>query len=143
MFENLTDRLEETFRRIRGQGKLSEANIKDALGEVRRALLEADVNFKVARNFIKEVQDEALGAEVLKSITPGQQFVKIVHEHLISLLGGGARDIVSAPSPPTRILMVGLQGSGKTTLSAKLAARYRSLKIPSRGSGSSFTDHIQ
>lgn len=125
MFDNLTTRLEATFRRLRGQGRLSEANIQDALKEVRRALLEADVNYKVAKDFVKAVQEEALGAEVLKSITPGQQFVKVVHDHLVAMLGSGKREIAHGGTPPTRVLMVGLQGSGKTTTAAKLAARFR------------------
>lgn len=125
MFENLTARLDETFRRLRGQGKLTEANITDALREVRRALLEADVNFKVAKDFAKQVQADALGLAVTRSVTPGQQFVKVVHEHLVTLLGTGSRDIAFASKPPTRVLVVGLQGSGKTTLVAKLGLRYR------------------
>jgi len=125
MFENLTARLDETFRRLRGQGKLSEANVAEALKEVRRALLEADVNFKVVKEFVNQVQGDALGQAVLKSITPGQQFVKVVHDHMVELLGTGARDLAQASKPPTRILIVGLQGSGKTTLAAKLALRYR------------------
>jgi len=124
VFENLSARLEATFRRLRGQGRLTEANVDDALKEVRRALLEADVNFKVAREFIRNVKDEALGQEVLRSISPGQQFVKVIHDHLVTLLGGGARDLARASRPPTRFLLVGLQGSGKTTLAAKLALRF-------------------
>ncbi len=125
MFENLTARLDETLRRLRGQGKLSEANIAEALREVRRALLEADVNFKVAKEFIAEVREEAIGLAVAKTVSPGQQFVKIVHDHLVQLLGTGSRDIAFATKPPTRVLVVGLQGSGKTTLVAKLGLRYR------------------
>ncbi|KPJ50927.1 MAG: signal recognition particle [candidate division Zixibacteria bacterium DG_27] len=121
MFEELTDRLEIVFKKLRGHGKLTEKNIKEALKEVRRALLEADVNYKVAREFIDEIQVKAVGEEVLKSITPGQQVIKIVHDQLIELLGGKATPLNLSGSPPATLMLIGLQGSGKTTLAGKLA----------------------
>ena len=121
MFEELTDRLEIVFKKLRGRGKLTEKNIKEALKEVRRALLEADVNYKVAREFIDEIQVKAVGEEVLKSITPGQQVIKIVHDQLIELLGGKATPLNLSGSPPITLMLIGLQGSGKTTMAGKLA----------------------
>ncbi len=123
MFSSLSDSLEKTFRKLRGVGKISEKNITDALRDVRMALLEADVDFKVAREFIAAVKDQALGTEVLKSISPGQQIVKIFQDQLAVLLGGDAAPINL--DPPGRILMVGLNGAGKTTTSAKLALRLK------------------
>ncbi|RMH62243.1 MAG: signal recognition particle protein [Calditrichaeota bacterium] len=122
MLEDLSGKLESTLRRLRGYGKLTENNIADALKEIRRALLEADVNYKVVKEFIDEVQKEAVGEEVLKSVTPGQMIVKIVNDKLVKLLGTTATQIKSAGIPPTIIMIAGLQGSGKTTFSAKLAA---------------------
>ena len=119
MFNQLSDRLEGVFKTLRGQGKISEKNVSDAMREVRLALLEADVDFKVAKAFIANVREKALGTEVLKSITPGQQIVKIFHDELAELLGGDAAGLDL--NPPGRILMVGLNGAGKTTTSAKLA----------------------
>src|SRR4051812_6400940 len=119
MFSQLGDKLQDIFKDLRGHGTISEANIDSALRQVRLALLEADVDFEVAKNFIGRVKQKALGEEVLRSITPGQQIVKIFHDELTTLLGGD-----SAPlnlGAPGRILMVGLNGSGKTTSSAKLA----------------------
>ena len=121
MFEMLTDRLNGVFKQLRSRGRLSESNIDDAMREVRRALLEADVNYKVARSFIARVKERAIGQEVLKSITPGQQVVKVVHDELIALMGNQNAALQFAESPPSAIMMVGLQGSGKTTASAKLA----------------------
>jgi len=121
MFEELTERLEIVFKKLRGHGKLTEKNIKEALKEVRRALLEADVNYKVAREFIDEIQVKAVGEEVLKSITPGQQVIKIVHDQLIELLGGKATPLNLSGSPPITLMLIGLQGSGKTTMAGKLA----------------------
>ncbi|MYD62485.1 MAG: signal recognition particle protein [Gemmatimonadetes bacterium] len=121
MFEMLTERLNGVFKQLRSRGRLSEANIDDAMREVRRALLEADVNYKVARSFIARVKERAIGQEVLKSITPGQQVVKVVHDELIALMGNQNAALQFAESPPSAIMMVGLQGSGKTTASAKLA----------------------
>ncbi len=121
MFESLTDKLELTFKKLRGQGKITEKNVEDSLREVRLALLEADVNFKVVKKFIDSVKGKALGQEVLLSLTPEQQFLKIVREEIVSLLGGETEDLNLRVSPPVIILLVGLQGSGKTTTIAKLA----------------------
>jgi signal recognition particle subunit SRP54 len=129
MFENLTERLQSVFKSLRGQAKLSEANIGDAMREVRMALLEADVNFRVVKKFIQQVQDRAIGSDILKSLTPGQQVVKIVHEELIALMGKENTSLNRASSPPTVYMLVGLQGSGKTTSCAKLA---KMLKIHNR-----------
>ncbi|MDR2018641.1 MAG: signal recognition particle protein [Syntrophobacterales bacterium] len=125
MFEKLQERLESTFKKLRGYGKLSEANIKDSLREVRIALLEADVNYKVAKNFLDKVKEKVLGEEVLSSITPGQQFVKIVFDELCELLGSTNKPLDVAGSPPVAILLLGLQGSGKTTTAGKLALMLR------------------
>ena len=125
MFDSLSGKLDEIFTRLRGKGKLTEENIRDSLREIRRALLEADVNFKVAKDFVQRVEERAVGTEVLKSLTPGQQIVSIVHDELIQLLGGGAVQLAQSPKPPTVIFVVGLQGSGKTTFSAKLAVWLR------------------
>jgi signal recognition particle subunit SRP54 len=124
MLEQLSQNLEGIFKKLRGQGKLSEANISDAMREVRRALLEADVNYKVVRTFINSVKEKALGSEVLRSITPGQQIVKIIHEELIVLLGEKTVGLELSGNPAI-ILLVGLQGSGKTTTAAKLARNLR------------------
>ena len=121
MFETLTDKLDLTFKRLRGQGKISEKNIDEALREVRLALLEADVHFKVVKGFLESVKTKALGQEVLRSLTPDQQFVKIVREELTSLLGGSQQELDLRGTPPLVIMLVGLQGSGKTTTLAKLA----------------------
>lgn len=121
MFESLTDKLELTFKRLRGQGKITEKNIDDALREVRLALLEADVHIKVVKSFIESVQTKAMGQEVLQSLTPEQQFIKIVHEELVNLLGGKNEDLDLKTAPPVVVMLVGLQGSGKTTTLAKLA----------------------
>src|SRR5438445_12494491 len=121
MFESLTDKLELTFKRLRGQGKITEKNIDDALREVRLALLEADVHVKVVKNFIESIKAKSLGQEVLQSLTPEQQFIKIVRDELIGLLGGEYKDLDLKTAPPVVIMLVGLQGSGKTTTLAKLA----------------------
>ncbi|MFH1007346.1 MAG: signal recognition particle protein [Candidatus Latescibacterota bacterium] len=126
MFEDLSGKLEGVFKKLRRHGKLSESNIKDALREVRRVLLEADVNYKVARTFINQVQNRAVGLEVLHSITPGQQVIKIVHDELIALMGVESEGIAFDSTPPTVVMLVGLQGSGKTTAAAKLAHLLRS-----------------
>jgi len=120
VFDSLTDRLSEAFRTLRGQARLDEKNIQDGLREVRMALLEADVNFKVVKDFVDRVRDKALGADVLKSLTPGQQVVKIVHDELVELLGGQDTGL-NLKQKPVIIMMVGLQGSGKTTTASKLA----------------------
>lgn len=123
MFSSLSDNLQETFKKLRGHGKLTEKNISDALREVRLALLEADVEFSVAKDFIARVKEQAMGEAVLKSIKPGQQIVKIFNDELADLLGGDAAALDL--NPPARILMVGLNGAGKTTTSAKLALHLR------------------
>ena len=125
MFEALTQRLEAIFDRLRGAGRLTEENIQEALREVRVALLEADVNFKVVRSFVERVREKAVGHEVLQSLTPGQQVVKIVHGELVDLLGGAAHRLTMAPRPPTVIMVLGLQGSGKTTSVAKLGRHFQ------------------
>src|SRR5213592_5160651 len=119
MFSQLGDKLQEIFKDLRGHGKISEANIDAALRQIRLALLEADVDFQVAKNFVARVREKALGEAVLRSITPGQQIVKIFHAELSALLGGDAAPLNL--EKPGRILIVGLNGSGKTTSSAKLA----------------------
>jgi signal recognition particle subunit SRP54 len=121
MFDSLTDKLNEVFKRLRGHGTLSEDNIAEALREVRLALLEADVNFKVVRSFLERVRERAVGREVLQSLTPGQQVVKVVFEELSALMGGTQARLQRAGQPPTVLMLVGLQGSGKTTTAGKLA----------------------
>ncbi|HYA29055.1 MAG TPA: signal recognition particle protein [Acidobacteriota bacterium] len=121
MFESLTDKLELTFKRLRGQGKITESNIDDALRDVRLALLEADVHLKVVRSFLDAVKTKAMGQEVLQSLTPEQQFIKVVHDELVRLLGGDYQELDLKTAPPAVIMLVGLQGSGKTTTLAKLA----------------------
>lgn len=125
-FESLTERLSAAFKRLRGKGRLSEQDIKDAMREVRIALLEADVNYKVAKDFIKDVTERSLGADVMESLTPAQQVIKIVNEELIKLMGGDEPARIHIKSkPPTVIMMCGLQGAGKTTHCAKLAKRFK------------------
>jgi len=125
MFEALADRLESTWKKLRGQNKISESNIQDALKEVRRALLEADVNLQVVKNFIGEVAAKAQGAEVVSGVRPDQQFIKIVHDELVRVMGETNVPLATAESGPTVILMAGLQGTGKTTATAKLALHLR------------------
>jgi len=120
MFSRLSDKLQDVFKDLRGHGRISESNINDALREVRLALLEADVHFKVAKDFVARIKDKALGQEVLRSVTPGQQIVKIFHDELTALLGGDSVPLNLGPQ--ARILVVGLNGAGKTTTCAKLAA---------------------
>lgn len=125
MFENLSDKLDSVFRKLKGHGKLSEKNIEEGLKEVRMALLEADVHYRVAKKFIAAVKERALGREVLASLTPGQQFIKIVNEELTELMGSNHEDLnLSGPSP-VALMLVGLQGSGKTTTAGKLAVFLR------------------
>jgi signal recognition particle subunit SRP54 len=121
MFESLTQKLEIAFKKLRGQGKITPQNIEDSLREVRRALLDADVNYKVTKQFIEDVQKRAIGQEVLTSISPGQLIIKIINDEMIKLLGESKAEVAVANMPPTVILIAGLQGSGKTTFSAKLA----------------------
>jgi signal recognition particle subunit SRP54 len=120
-FEGLADRLQNVMNKIRGKGKVTEADVKEMMREVRLALLEADVNFKVVKDFIKRVSERAVGQEVLKSLTPGQQVIKVVKEELTALMGGEQSKIAVSNRPPTVIMMVGLQGAGKTTTTGKLA----------------------
>ena len=125
MFENLTGRLTGILNRLSSKGRLTEKDIDEALSEVRKSLLEADVNFRVVRDFVATVKERAQGSEVLESLTPGQQVVKIVHEELTSLLGGGSHSLTLSSQPVTAMMLVGLQGSGKTTTAAKLALDLR------------------
>jgi len=128
MFGELIDKFDDIFKKLRGAGKLTEKNIKDSLKEVRRALLEADVNYKVTRQFIKDVEQLAVGEKVLKSIEPGQQIIKVVNDELIKLLGETAEPLAPIDKSPTVYMLNGLQGSGKTTLSGKLALQAKRKK---------------
>lgn len=136
MFESLSDKLDLVFKKLRGQGVMTEENIKDALREVRLVLLEADVNFKVVKDFVERVRERAVGTQVLQSLSPGQQVIKIVHDELVNLMGGEeSNGLDLAAKPPVSIMMVGLQGSGKTTSCGKLARhlkkeRRRPLLVP-------------
>ena len=125
MFDRLSDRFDNIFKQLRGQGRITERNIDDAMREIRRALLEADVNFKVTKNFIQRTKEQAIGRQVLKSLTPGQQIIKIVHDELIALLGTTAAPIKLADQPPTILMLVGLRGCGKTTIAGKLAQHFK------------------
>ncbi len=125
MFNSLSEKLDKVFRNLKGKGYLTEQNIKDSMREIRIALLEADVNFKIVKNFIVEVEKRALGQEVMKSLSPGQQVVKIVHEQLIDLMDTENFELKAYNNKLTKVMMVGLQGSGKTTACAKLASLYR------------------
>ncbi len=128
MFESLSQRLDNVFDRLRGRGRVTEKDVIDAMREVRQALLEADVNFKLVKQFVASVQERAIGAEVLQSLTPAQHVIGIVHDELVKMLGGedaGKSKIAFAGAPPTILMLVGLQGSGKTTHAAKLAAYFR------------------
>ncbi len=120
-FESLTEKLSATFKRLRGKGRLSEADVKEAMKEIKMALLEADVNFKVVKGFISSVTERAIGQDVMESLTPAQMIVKIVNEELTSLMGGGETKLAISSAPPTVVMLVGLQGAGKTTNGAKLA----------------------
>ncbi|MEO1765241.1 MAG: signal recognition particle receptor subunit alpha, partial [Cyanobacteria bacterium J06629_18] len=128
MFDALSERLESTWKKLRGQGNISQSNIQEALREVRRSLLEADVNLQVVKEFISEVETKALGAEVLKGVRPGEQFIKIVHDELVKVMGETNVPLVQAEESPTIVLMAGLQGTGKTTATAKLALHLRKLE---------------
>ena len=120
-FEGLTEKLSATFKRLRGKGRLSEADVKEAMREIRLALLEADVSFKVVKEFVAKVTERAVGSDVLESLTPAQMIVKIVNEELTALMGGGETKLTISSSPPTVVMLVGLNGAGKTTNGAKLA----------------------
>jgi len=127
MFDNLTDRLERSFKLLKGEGKITEVNVAETLKYIRRALLDADVNYKTAKQFTEDVKDKAMGQNVLKAVKPGQMMIKIVHEELTALMGTEASEIRLA-SKPSIILMSGLQGSGKTTFSGKLANMLKAKK---------------
>ena len=129
MFNSLSEKFDGIFKKLKGQGKLTDQNIQDSMREVKRALLEADVNFKIVKNFIREVSTRAVGQEVMKSLTPGNQVVKIVHEQLIKLMGTDNFQIKFHENKQNRIMLVGLQGSGKTTTCSKLAVKYRKNNI--------------
>jgi signal recognition particle subunit SRP54 len=126
MFESLSDRFDGIFGRLKGKGRLSQGDVEDAMREIRVALLEADVNFTVVRDFVERVKIRCLGSDIAQSLTPGQQVIKVVNEELKAILGGETLKITFAASPPTVILMAGLQGSGKTTSSVKLARWFKS-----------------
>ena len=130
MFESLSDRLSSAFRSLSGRAQLTEENIRDGLREVRLALLEADVNFKVVKEFVERVRERVLGQEVEKSLTPTQQLVKAVHDELVTLLGGETTELNLRGAQPGVIMMVGLQGSGKTTSAGKLANLLRLISFP-------------
>jgi signal recognition particle subunit SRP54 len=125
VFDSLTDRLGGIFKKLRGQGHLTEANMQAGLREIRVALLEADVNFRVVRDLLARIKVKALGDEVMTSLTPGQQLLKVVRDEMVGMLGGEHQELRFASRPPSVILMAGLQGSGKTTTSAKLAHRLK------------------
>jgi signal recognition particle subunit SRP54 len=129
MFGSLSEKLDKIFRGLKGRGYLTEQNIKDSMREIRMALLEADVNFKIVKNFVSEVEKRALGSEVMKSLTPGQQVVKIVYEQLVALMDTEGFEFKVFDNKLTKVMMVGLQGSGKTTACAKLALMYRKKNI--------------
>ena len=120
-FEGLTEKLSAAFKKLRSKGRLTEADVKDAMREIRLALLEADVSYKVVKDFVKKVTERAVGSDVLESLTPAQMIVKIVNEELVALMGSENAKIAIAPKPPTIVMLVGLQGAGKTTNGAKLA----------------------
>ena len=125
-FESLADKLQNVFKNLRGKGRLTEADVKAALKEVKMALLEADVSFKVVKQFISSVQERAVGQDVLTSLTPGQMVIKIVNEELVKLMGSETTEIALKPqSEITVIMMIGLQGAGKTTTTAKLAGKFK------------------
>lgn len=125
MFDQLSEKLDGVLGSFRQRGVLTEPMIREGLREIRRVLLEADVNYQVTRDFMKRVEEKAIGEQVLKSVSPGQQIVKIVHDELTSMLGDRKATLTIAPTPPTVIMMVGLQGSGKTTTTGKLARRMK------------------
>ena len=156
-FEGLTEKLSSAFKKLRNKGRLTESDVKEAMREIRLALLEADVSYKVVKDFIKAVTEKAVGTEVLESLTPAQAIVKIVNQELVSLMGGGSAKITIASQPPTVVMMVGLQGAGKTTNAAKLAGLmrkqngkrpllaacdiYRPRRDPAAGGGRKATGH--
>ena len=121
MFQNLTDKISDAFKKFRNKGKLTESDVKEGMREIKLALLEADVNFKVVKAFINKVSERAVGSEVLESLMPAQQIVKIVNEELCAIMGEKHEKLTIAPKPPTVVMLCGLQGAGKTTHAAKLA----------------------
>src|SRR3990170_3186672 len=125
MFETLTEKLQNVFRRLGSRGTITERDLDEALREVRMALLEADVHFRVVRDFVQRVREKALGAQILASLTPMQQVIDIVNRELIELLGGGQTHLQRSKEPPTIVMLVGLKGSGKTTTAAKLGLQLR------------------
>ncbi len=125
MFESLTDRFDTIFTKLRGRGRLSEADVDEAMREIRLALLQADVNLRVVRDFVGRVREQLIGVDLSQSLTPGQQVVKVVHEEMKRILGGDTLKVTYAPKPPTVVLLAGLQGAGKTTTAAKLASWYK------------------
>ena len=126
-FESLTDKLQNVFKKLRGKGRLTEADVKEALREVKIALLEADVNFRVVKNFTKSVQEKAVGSDVLNGLNPGQTVIKLVHDELVEMMGSEMTELALKPSSEISvIMMIGLQGAGKTTTAAKLAAKLKS-----------------
>ena len=124
-FEGLSEKLNATFKRLRGKGRLTEADVREGMREVRMALLEADVSYKVVKDFVASVTEKCVGADVLDSLTPAQQIIKIVNEELTALLGGTNARLTMASKGPTVVMMVGLQGAGKTTTTAKLAGYFK------------------
>ena len=131
MLESLSGKLEGALKRLSGQGRITEVNVAQTIGEIRRALLEADVNYQVARSFTNRIKDKALGEAVLRSVAPGQMLVKIVYDELVSLLGGKSKGVKFSNRPPTVVLVAGLQGSGKTTFCGKLALHMKQLgRVP-------------
>ncbi|MCL2420803.1 MAG: signal recognition particle receptor subunit alpha, partial [Defluviitaleaceae bacterium] len=124
-FEGLGEKLQNVFKQLRSKGKLTEKDVKDAMREVRLALLEADVNFKIVKNFVSNVTEKAIGGSVLEGLNPGQQVVKLVHEEMIEMMGGSQSKLTFASKPPTIYMMVGLQGAGKTTGCGKIAGILR------------------
>ena len=124
-FESLSNKLSAVFKQLRGKGKLSEKDVKEAMREVRLALLEADVNFKIVKEFVAAVTEKAVGEEVLRGLNPGQSIIKIVNDEMTALMGSTQSKLSFSPKPPTVFMMVGLQGSGKTTTSGKIAAQLR------------------
>ena len=125
MFENLSDRLGTIYKKLKGRGVLKDADVDEALREIRGAMIEADVSLSAIKPFLKDVREKGIGQEVLKSLTPGHQMVKIINDELVSLLGGEFKELGFAPSLPTVVLMTGLQGAGKTTTAGKLAKRFK------------------
>ena len=124
-FESLTDKLQNVFKQLRGKGKLTEADVHAAMKEVKMALLEADVNYKVVKNFVKSVETKAIGEDVMSGLNPGQMVIKIVHDEMVELMGSEKTEIPLKNGEMTIIMMAGLQGAGKTTTAAKLAGQYK------------------